>query len=75
MFNIRMNETRKLTDVDSWMFCPGKKNPTDLPSRRIRGADLAQTEAWLNGAEFLKFQRKSGRLSQETPRSRGTRSM
>ena len=50
----RVNEIRKLTDVDSWKFCPGEKNPADLPSRGIRGPDLAQTETWWNGAEFLK---------------------
>ena len=50
----RVNEIRKLTDVDSWRFCPGEKNPADLPSRGIRGPDLAQTEAWWHGAEFLK---------------------
>ena len=49
-----MNEIRKLTDVDSWKFCPGEKNPADLPSCGICGPDLAQSEAWWNGAESLK---------------------
>ena len=54
-----MNEIRKLTDVDSWKFCPGEKNPADLPSRGIRGPDLAQTETWWNGGEFLKSSKEN----------------
>ena len=54
----RINEIRKLTDVNSWKFCPGEENPADLPSRGIRGPVLAKTESWWNGAEFLKFPKK-----------------
>ncbi len=51
----RVSEIRKLTTTDSWNFCPGEKNPADLPSRGIRGPDLAENEIWWNGAEFLQF--------------------
>ncbi len=53
-----VSEIRTLTTTDSWNFCPGEKNPADLPSRGIRGPDLAENEIWWNGAEFLQFPKK-----------------
>ena len=50
-----VSEIRKLTTTHSWNFCPGEKNPADLPSHGICGPDLAENEIWWNGAEFLQF--------------------
>ena len=45
---------RKLTDKEKWRFCPGKMNPTDIPSRGCSGKDLVENELWWSGASFLK---------------------
>ena len=50
----RVNEIRQLTSNFEWRPCPGHLNPADLPSRGCSGPELARTENWLKGPEFLR---------------------
>ena len=49
----RIKELHKLTDKNSWRFCPGSQNPADLPSRSCKGQELVDKKVWWNGPEFL----------------------
>ena len=49
----RIQEIRRSSSKDAWRFCPGSKNPADLPSRGASGTDLKSNEAWWKGPEFL----------------------
>ena len=40
--------------MNSWRFCPGELNPADILSRGSRGPELAESQTWWNGADFLK---------------------
>ena len=44
----RVNEIRDLLSVESWRFCPGSLNPTDLPSRDICAKELSSESIWFN---------------------------
>ena len=48
-----MEEIRRSSSKTAWRFCPGSKNPADLPSRGTTGTDLKSSETWWKGAEFL----------------------
>ena len=48
----RVEEIRKSSSKNAWRFCPGSKNPADLPSRGTSGTDLKSNETWWKGAEF-----------------------
>ena len=48
-----MEEILKLTSKEEWRFCPGKLNPTDIPSRGLKGQELVESKVWWNGPEFL----------------------
>ena len=49
----RVNEVRKLSSTSAWRYCPGPQNPVDLPSRGLSAKDLAESDVWWNGPEFL----------------------
>ncbi|GFY25948.1 hypothetical protein TNCV_1916981 [Trichonephila clavipes] len=49
----RVKEIRLLTDKDSWRYCPGKDNPSDLPTRGISADSLMNCDKWSKGSSFL----------------------
>ena len=50
----RVTEILKHTDRSEWRFCPGNKNPADIPSRGIRGSKLPDNQTWWEGPQFLR---------------------
>lgn len=34
-------------------YCPGSKNPADIPSRGMTASELLESELWLNGPDWL----------------------
>ena len=51
----RVNEIRDLTYVTEWKFCPGERNPADLPSRGCKASELLECKTWWNGPAFLRL--------------------
>ena len=49
----RVREIRQLSDKEQWRFCPGSQNPADIPSRGLKGEQLATNIVWWNGPEFF----------------------
>ena len=49
----RVNEIRNLSSTSAWRYCPGVDNPADLPSRGLNARELANSEVWWNGPQFL----------------------
>jgi hypothetical protein len=49
----RVCEIRQLTPVEVWMYCPGKENPADLPSRGVNLEVLINNPIWLYGPSWL----------------------
>ena len=50
----RVNEIRRLSAKEKWIFCPGELNPADIPSRGCAVKELMNNKSWWNGPEFLK---------------------
>ena len=50
----RVTEILKHTYRSEWRFCPGNKNPADIPSRGIRGSKLPDNQTWWEGPQFLR---------------------
>jgi len=61
--NYRAKEIHQLTNKDSWRHCSGLLNPADMPSRGLSGIDLAKSDVWWTGPEFLKLEEKECPLS------------
>ena len=49
----RTAEIRKLSNKESWRFCPGTTNPADIPSRSCNGVELPNKCLWWKGPDFL----------------------
>ena len=49
----RIKEIREITREYEWRHCPGESNPADIPSRGCTGGELAKSQIWWNGSEFL----------------------
>ena len=50
----QVEEIQRKTDIANWRFCPGIKNPADIPSRSCRVSELVQNQLWWEGPLFLK---------------------
>jgi len=50
----RVSEIRKLISPDCWDHCSGRDNPADLPSRGLTLCELAASQLWRNGPDWLK---------------------
>ena len=50
----RVQEIRQIVPEATWNYCPGAKNPADLPSRGLSGEELVKNSVWWNGPEFLR---------------------
>ena len=49
----RTEEIRKMVPPSQLKHCPGKDNPSDLPSRGISMLELKANTAWFNGPSWL----------------------
>ena len=49
----RVKEIQRNIHPDLWHYCPGVTNPADLPSRGITMTELAASQLWHNGPEWL----------------------
>ncbi|XP_065886647.1 uncharacterized protein [Dysidea avara] len=59
----RVREIHQLTNKDSWIYCPGLLNPANMPSRGLSGIDLAESNVWWTGPNFLKLDEKEWPVS------------
>ena len=50
----RLREIRTKTEVKSWYYVPTELNPADIPSRGSMLTEIAGSEMWLNGPDFLR---------------------
>ena len=50
----RVSEIRKLLPTGCWAHCSGGDNPADLPSRGLTPCELAASQLWRNGPDWLK---------------------
>ena len=51
--NNRVREIRTRVDPEHWAHCPGSSNPADLPSRGLTPLELAVSQIWRRGPEWL----------------------
>ena len=49
----RVQEIRRLSEIDSWSHCPGSQNPADLPTRGVQPSKLSATTVWWQGPSWL----------------------
>jgi len=52
-FQNRVREIRKLVLIEYWHHCPGKENPTDIPSRGTTSVELERNVLWRHGSSWL----------------------
>ena len=50
----RVSEIRERLPTAKWRFCPGEKNPADIPSRGLDLSKSERREKWLHGPDFLR---------------------
>ena len=48
-----IQEIRKFVPPDIWCHFPGVENPADIPTRKVKFANLAVNSVWWHGAEWL----------------------
>ena len=53
---------RNLVPPEIWRDCPGKENPTDIPSRGMSASALFES-VWLSGPDWLKCRAEAEVLS------------
>lgn len=51
--NNRVSEIRCRVHPDLWSHCPGISNPADLPSRGLPSLELAVSQLWRRGPEWM----------------------
>ena len=49
----RVKEIRCLVLPEFWDHCPGSENPADIPSRGMSVTNLAKSQTWFHGPEWL----------------------
>jgi hypothetical protein len=49
----RIDEILRLTDSETWRFCPGIENPADIGSRGQKASELEQNDLWWKGPQWL----------------------
>ena len=49
----RVSEIRKLLGPDCWSHCAGKDNPANIPLRGLSPEELATSNLWMNGPDWL----------------------
>ena len=49
----RVSEIQTETEASRWKFCPGAKNPADLPTRGISAQGLVDKTEWWHGPEWI----------------------
>ena len=50
----RVGEIHEQSNPEQWCYVPGHENPADLGTRGINARELAVSERWWNGPEFLR---------------------
>ena len=50
----RVYEIRQLIPPIRWAHCSGRDNPADLPSRGLTPRELAASQLWKNGPDWLR---------------------
>ena len=50
----RVGEIHEQSNPKQWRYVPGHENPADLGSRGINAREVAVSERWWNGPEFLR---------------------
>ena len=50
----RVEEIRKLSQAAKWYHCPGVCNPADLPTQGVQADQLAESQLWWTGPDFIK---------------------
>ncbi len=63
----RVLEIRKLLPPECWVHCSGRDNPADIPSRGHTPQQLADSQLWMNGPEWLKTGELSGPSELQMP--------
>ena len=53
IFQHRLDEIRRLVPVAQWRHCPGRGNPTDMPSRWLLFEELVDNNLWFLGPDWL----------------------
>ena len=49
----RVDEIRRISDKNTWKFCPGSDNPAKIPSCSIDATNFVNNILWWNGLAFL----------------------
>ena len=50
----RVKKIKSLSAKDSWRYCPGIQNPSDIASRGMLLSNLSKTLPWWEGPDWLR---------------------